>query len=169
LRQDRALADELLLNAKERAEHIMLIDLERNDMGRVSQIGSVHVDELMVIESYAHVHHIVSNVCGRVKPDISPGELIRAMFPGGTITGCPKVRCMEIIAEIETSHRGAYTGSMGYINSDGTMDLNILIRTLVYRKDKVEFSTGSGIVHDSQAHFELEETRAKAKGMCLAL
>ena len=107
----------------------MLIDLERNDLGRVCVPGSVEVDELMTVESYAHVHHIVSNVRGRLRADATPGEVIRAVFPGGTITGCPKVRCMQIIAELEGVGRGAYTGAMGWLNRDGDLDLNILIRS----------------------------------------
>ncbi|MEO8225024.1 MAG: aminodeoxychorismate synthase component I [Gammaproteobacteria bacterium] len=170
---DPALEDaqrrDLLANSKERAEHIMLIDLERNDLGRVSQPGSVEVDEFMVVESYAHVHHIVSNVRGRLRPEVSPGELIRAMFPGGTITGCPKVRCMEIIADLEGQARGPYTGSMGYLNRDGSCDLNILIRSFVLRGQELSFAAGSGIVADSDPERELEETRAKAKGLLLAL
>lgn len=160
---------DLLANPKERAEHIMLIDLERNDLGRVSEPGSVEVDELMAIESYAHVHHIVSNVRGRLRRDVSPGELIRAMFPGGTITGCPKVRCMSIINELEGVPRGPYTGSMGYLNRDGSCDLNILIRTIVVHGQELSFAAGSGIVADSDPARELEETRAKAKGLLLAL
>ncbi len=159
----------LLAHPKERAEHIMLIDLERNDLGRVSRGGSVHVDEWMVIESYTHVHHIVSNVTGRALPDLTPGQLIRAVFPGGTITGCPKVRCMEIINELEQRPRGAYTGSMGYLNRNGDCDLNILIRTMQVRGRQVEIAAGSGIVADSRPRRELEETRAKAKGLLLAL
>ncbi len=160
---------DLLANPKERAEHIMLIDLERNDLGRVSQPGSVEVDEFMVVESYAHVHHIVSNVRGRLRPEVSPGELIAAMFPGGTITGCPKVRCMEIIGELEAAPRGPYTGSMGYLNRDGSCDLNILIRSFLVQDRALSFAAGSGIVADSDPARELDETRAKAKGLLLAL
>jgi anthranilate synthase component 1 len=160
---------ELLAHPKERAEHIMLIDLERNDLGRISTPGSVEVDEFMVVESYAHVHHIVSNVRGRLRPDVSPGEVIRAIFPGGTITGCPKVRCIKIIADLEEQSRGAYTGSMGYLNRDGSCDLNILIRTFVMQGKTLSFAAGSGIVADSDPVRELEETRAKAKGLLLAL
>ena len=168
-RQDRAFSDELLAHPKERAEHIMLIDLERNDLGRVCRAGSVEVNELMVLESYAHVHHIVSNVRGTLRPGVTPGQVIAAVFPGGTITGCPKVRCMEIIAELEGAGRGAYTGSLGYLNRDGDLDLNILIRTLVHRGDRVTVRAGAGIVADSAPQRELEETRAKARGMLLAL
>jgi len=166
---DAVLSRELLGHPKERAEHIMLIDLERNDLGRICVPGSVEVDELMVLESYAHVHHIVSNVRGRLRPGTTPGEVIRAVFPGGTITGCPKVRCMEIIAELEQAGRGAYTGSMGYLNHNGDMDLNILIRTLVKQGETIRLRAGGGIVADSQPEAELRETRAKARGMLRAL
>ena len=166
---DDSLSAELLSHPKELAEHVMLIDLERNDLGRVCVPGTVEVDEMMVLESYAHVHHIVSNVRGKIREDVTPGNAIRAVFPGGTITGCPKVRCMEIIQELEGSARGAYTGSFGYLNRDGSLDLNILIRTMVLRGNEVSFRAGSGIVADSEPDAELEETRAKAKGMLRAL
>jgi anthranilate synthase component 1 len=160
---------ELIGHPKERAEHVMLIDLERNDLGRVCRPGSVEVDELMSIESYAHVHHIVSNVRGRLRADATPGQIVRAVFPGGTITGCPKVRCMEIIAELERVARGAYTGSLGYLNRDGDLDLNILIRTLTIERASIRFRAGAGIVADSIAERELDETRAKARGLLRAL
>jgi anthranilate synthase component 1 len=151
----------------------MLIDLERNDLGRVCAAGSVEVDELMTVESYAHVHHIVSNVRGHLRPGTTPGEVIRAVFPGGTITGCPKVRCMEIIAELEGEGRGAYTGALGWLNRDGDLDLNILIRSAELERgdagDVLRFRTGAGIVADSVPRRELEETRAKARGMLRAL
>jgi len=166
---DNNLSSELLAHPKERAEHIMLIDLERNDMGRVCVPGSIEVNELMVLESYQHVHHIVSNVRGRLRDDITPGQLIAAVFPGGTITGCPKVRCMEILAELEQVGRGAYTGSLGYLNHDGSMDLNILIRTITRNAKKLQFRAGGGIVVDSDSQNELNETRAKAKGLLHAL
>ncbi len=166
---DRALTLELIAHPKERAEHVMLIDLERNDLGRICEPGSVQVSEMMVIESYAHVHHIVSNVEGRLRDDVMPGDAIRAVFPGGTITGCPKVRCMEIISELEDAPRGPYTGSMGYLNRDGSLDLNILIRTLVRNGRNLSFSAGAGIVADSVAARELEETRSKAEGLVRAL
>jgi anthranilate synthase component 1 len=166
---DQALLEELHAHPKERAEHIMLLDLERNDLGRICIGGSVEVNEYMSIESYAHVHHIVSNVRGRLRTDVTPGEAIAAVFPGGTITGCPKVRCMEIIAELEHTPRGAYTGSMGYLNRDGSMDLNILIRTFELQNDTLTFRAGAGIVADSIPVRELEETRAKALGMLRAL
>ena len=159
---------ELLGHPKERAEHVMLIDLERNDLGRVCVPGSIEVDEMMRIESYAHVHHIVSNVRGRLRDDVTPGEVIRAVFPGGTITGCPKVRCMEIIAELEQCARGPYTGSLGYLGRNGDLDLNILIRTLTVRGSAVSLRAGAGIVIDSDALAELAETRAKARGLLRA-
>lgn len=160
---------ELAGHPKERAEHIMLIDLERNDLGRISVPGSIVVDELMAVESYAHVHHIVSNVLGRLRPGITPAQVIRAVFPGGTITGAPKVRTMQIIAELEGCARGAYTGALGYLNRDGDMDLNILIRTMQLQHNKASFRAGAGIVADSIALRELDETRAKARGLLHAL
>jgi anthranilate synthase component 1 len=166
---DEDLSAELFAHPKERAEHVMLIDLERNDLGRVCEAGSVEVDEMMVLESYAHVHHIVSNVQGQLSRQVTPGQAIAAVFPGGTITGCPKVRCMEIISELEDGPRGAYTGSFGYLNRDGSLDLNILIRTIVKEDRRVTFRAGSGIVADSDPGAELEETRAKAKGMLRAI
>ena len=123
----------------------------------------------MVLESYRHVHHIVSNVRGRLRDGVTPGQVIRAVFPGGTITGCPKVRCMQIIAELEGTARGPYTGAMGYINRDGGMDLNILIRTLSLHGSQLTLRTGAGIVADSDPLMELAETRAKAKGLLMAL
>jgi anthranilate synthase component 1 len=166
---DMNLMRELRAHPKEQAEHVMLIDLERNDLGRICTAGTVEVDEFMTIESYAHVHHIVSNVRGRLRAGVSPGEVIRAVFPGGTITGCPKVRCMQIIGELEGVARGAYTGSLGYLNRDGSMDLNILIRSLEVTGRNVCLRAGAGIVADSDPQRELEETRAKARGLLKAL
>ncbi len=168
-RNDAERIRELIANPKERAEHVMLIDLERNDLGRVCEPGSVIVDELMTVETYAHVHHIVSNVSGKLHAEVTPGDVIRAIFPGGTITGCPKVRCMEIIAELEGVARGAYTGAIGYLDRNGDMDLNILIRTLTLRDGRIDFRAGAGIVADSDAMSELDETRAKARGLLRAL
>jgi len=153
---DRALARELHAHPKERAEHVMLIDLERNDLGRVCEPGSVQVDEF-------------SNVRGRLRADVTPGNVLAAVFPGGTITGCPKIRCMEIIAELEGAPRGAYTGSLGYLNRDGSMDMNILIRSLQLDGRALSLRAGAGIVADSIADRELEETRAKARGVLRAL
>ena len=164
---DLKLADELLSHPKEQAEHIMLLDLERNDLGRICYYGSVEVSELMVLESYAHVHHIVSNVKGKLLENTKPVDIIKAVFPGGTITGCPKVRCMQIINELEKVPRGAYTGSLGYLNHNGDMDLNILIRTIEKNGNNIKFRAGSGIVYDSIAQEELNETRHKAKGLKL--
>ncbi|MGH8176600.1 MAG: aminodeoxychorismate synthase component I [Steroidobacter sp.] len=166
---DLTLARELHEHPKERAEHIMLIDLERNDLGRVCEAGAVHVDEFMTIESYAHVHHIVSNVRGRLRAGVTTGEVLAAVFPGGTITGCPKVRCMEIIAELENEARGPYTGSLGYLNLDGGMDMNILIRSIEVRGRELSLRAGAGIVADSVSERELAETRAKARGVLRAL
>ncbi|MEW9624821.1 aminodeoxychorismate synthase component I [Rhodanobacter geophilus] len=166
---DRARIRELAAHPKERAEHVMLIDLERNDLGRVCMPGTVEVDELMTVESYAHVHHIVSNVRGRLRAGVTPGQVVGAVFPGGTITGCPKVRCMEIIATLEDAPRGAYTGALGYLDRNGDLDLNILIRTLALAGGTVSLRAGAGIVADSVAERELEETRAKARGLLRAL
>jgi anthranilate synthase component 1 len=166
---DAASIAELTASAKERAEHVMLIDLERNDLGRLCEPGSVRVDEFMVVETYAHVHHIVSNVSGRLGRDVAPGAVIRALFPGGTITGCPKVRCMQLIGDLEGKGRGAYTGAMGYLALDGSMDLNILIRTMTVHGGEVELRAGAGIVADSDPLRELDETRAKARGVLRAL
>ena len=166
---DEKLSAELLAHPKERSEHIMLIDLERNDLGRICRAGSVNVPELMVLESYQHVHHIVSEIAGELRPGVMPAQIIAATFPGGTITGCPKVRCMEIIAELETGPRGAYTGSIGYLNRDGSMDLNILIRSITLQGNEARFRAGAGIVADSIPQRELDETRAKAEGLIRAL
>lgn len=167
--EDDALRARLRDNCKERAEHVMLIDLERNDLGRVCVPGSVEVSELMSLETYAHVHHIVSNVRGRLRAGVGPGSALRAVFPGGTITGCPKIRSMEIIAELESSGRGPYTGGMGYLSRDGRLDTNILIRSLVWSPGQVSLRAGAGIVADSDPEAELAETRAKARGLLLAL
>ncbi len=162
---DAARVRELVGHPKERAEHVMLIDLERNDLGRVCVPGSVAVDEFMVVESFAHVHNIVYNVRGRAREGTTPGQVIAATFPGGTITGCPKVRCMEIIGALEREPRGAYTGALGYLDDSGDMDLNILIRTLSVEGTQVSLRAGAGIVTDSVPEHELEETRAKARGL----
>jgi anthranilate/para-aminobenzoate synthase component I len=160
--EDITLSKELLLNEKERAEHIMLVDLERNDLGRVCKYGSVRVDELMTLESYSHVWHIVSKVVGELQDNIKFVDILRACFPGGTITGCPKVRCMEIIEELEPVRRGIYTGSMGYIGYNGITDLNIIIRSALIKKGKIYFHAGAGIVADSDPEREYEETLFKA-------
>lgn len=167
--RDAELLADLTRDPKERAEHIMLIDLERNDLGRICEAGTVEVDELGVVESYTHVHHLVSNIRGRIRPGTSAWDLLRAVFPGGTITGCPKVRCMQIIAELEPTGRGAYTGALGYVGADGSADFNILIRTIACVGRQLVFRAGAGIVADSIASRELGETRSKAKGLLRAL
>jgi aminodeoxychorismate synthase component I len=160
---DQRLVGELLASPKERAEHVMLVDLERNDLGRVCDFGSVQVDEFMAVEQYSHVSHIVSNVCGVLRREATPFDLIRATFPGGTITGVPKIRCMEIIEELEPVRRGPYTGSFGYIGWNGDLDLNIVIRTLVLTGSKAYLQVGAGIVADSDPAKEYEETLHKAQ------
>ncbi|WP_295616322.1 anthranilate synthase component I [Chamaesiphon sp. GL140_3_metabinner_50] len=166
---DELLATELATNTKEIAEHIMLVDLERNDLGRVCRWGSVHVDELLSIERYSHVMHLVSNVTGEVDAQFDSIDLISAMFPGGTITGCPKVRCMEIIAELEPLPRNLFYGSCGYLDRRGNLDLNILIRTLLYHKGTVWGQVGAGIVADSQPYQEWRESLQKAAAQIEAL
>jgi para-aminobenzoate synthetase component I len=175
--QNQQLAAELLSNTKEQAEHIMLVDLERNDLGRVCQWGSVVVDELLAIEHYSHVMHLVSNVMGILKPEYDSVDLVRAVFPGGTITGCPKVRCMAIIAELEPVRRSLFYGSCGYFDRRGNLDLNILIRTLLYRRNgdrngdlaTVWGQVGAGIVADSDADHEWSESLQKAQAQLQAL
>ena len=162
------LTDELNLDPKDRAEHIMLVDLERNDLGKVCEYGTVRVDELMVNEFYSHVIHIVSNVRGHLHPSRDAVDLVKAMFPGGTITGCPKVRCMEIVDELETVRRGPYTGSFGWIAAR-RLDLNIVIRTLVRKGDRLFLQAGGGIVADSVPVREYRETLHKAAGMLRAV
>jgi aminodeoxychorismate synthase component I len=160
--QDEHLRAELLANPKERAEHVMLVDLERNDLGKVCRYGSVRVDEFMTIEQYSHVSHLVSDVVGDLQPGTSPLDLVKAVFPGGTITGVPKLRCMEIIEELEPVRRGLYTGALGYFSWSGDLDLNILIRTLILTKNKGYLQVGAGIVADSDPDREYDETLAKA-------
>ena len=167
--EDRRLGEELLAHPKERAEHIMLLDLERNDLGKVCRPGTVRVDELMVLERYSHVTHIVSNVQGRLTAGTGPFDLLRAAFPGGTITGVPKKRCMEIIEELEPVGRGTYTGSAGYISASGEMDLNILIRTFQKFGDEITYQAGAGIVADSVPEKEWEEVLAKGEALRRAL
>ncbi|WP_252315136.1 anthranilate synthase component I family protein [Sinobaca sp. H24] len=165
---DHELGIELLTTEKERAEHIMLVDLERNDLGRVCQFGSVEVDELMVIERYSHVMHIVSNVKGVLADDMDVYDMIRAAFPGGTITGAPKVRTMEIIEELEQVRRGVYTGSIGWIGYNGDTELNIAIRTMITKNGMAYVQAGAGIVIDSHAEAEFKECLKKAKALWTA-
>ncbi len=168
-KQDEALASELLLSDKERAEHVMLVDLERNDLGRVCEYGSVHVDELMAVEDYSHVKHIVSNVRGTLREGLDAFDALQAFFPGGTITGAPKVRCAQIIDAIETVPRGPYTGSLGYLSFTGEMDLNILIRSLVVKDGAATLHAGAGIVADSDPSKEYHETLYKAEAVLQAV
>jgi anthranilate synthase component 1 len=167
--EDAALRARLQAHPKERAEHVMLVDLERNDLGRVCDPGSVKVDALMEISSYRHVHHIESTVRGHLREGMRVFDALRAVFPGGTITGCPKVRTMQVIHELEQTPRRSYTGSVGYINHDGSFDFNILIRSFLLRGRELSFRAGAGIVADSVAQRELDETRAKARGLLRAL
>ena len=163
LTEDRRLVESLLASAKERAEHLMLVDLARNDLGRVSRYGSVCVEQFMTVERYSHVAHLVSNVSGLLKDGLKSCDLIRATFPGGTITGVPKIHCMEIIERLEPVRRGPYTGSIGYISWTGDMDMNIIIRTLLLTRGKGYLQVGAGIVADSDPRKEYEETVHKAQ------
>lgn len=167
--EDLALANELIEHPKERAEHVMLVDLERNDLGKVSVYGTVHVDEFMVIEKYSHVQHIVSNVRSELDPSKSNADVVRAMFPGGTITGAPKIRTMEIIEELEPVRRGIYTGSIGWMGYNGDLDFNIVIRTAFIQDERVHIQAGAGIVIDSIPEKEYEESLNKAKSMWQAV
>jgi anthranilate/para-aminobenzoate synthase component I len=166
--RDRQLSGELLLSPKERAEHIMLVDLERNDLGRVCRPGTVHVSEQMVLERYSHVIHIVSQVEGRLAPGLDALDALGALFPGGTITGCPKIRCMEILRKLEQKPRGPFYGSAGWIGLNGDAELNILIRTALFEGKQMSLQVGAGIVADSRPHKEYEETLHKAQALLAA-
>ena len=163
--EDDTQKENLISHPKEIAEHVMLLDLERNDMGRVCEYGSVFVNEVMTLETYPYVHHIVSNIKGKLRKDVGISEIVRALFPGGTITGCPKVRCMQIISELEQMPRSAYTGSVGYLSQNGKMDFNILIRSFIHQENTLTFRAGAGIVYDSMPNKELAETKHKAAGL----
>ncbi len=167
--EDRALAMELLDDPKERAEHIMLVDLGRNDVGRVATPGSVEVNELMVIERYSHVMHIVSNVRGRLQEGRDAFDLLRATFPAGTVSGAPKIRAMEIIEELEPAKRGPYAGAIGYVSFSGNMDTCITIRTILFAKERAWVQVGAGIVVDSDPDREYQETLSKAAAMLRAI
>lgn len=167
--EDRAMENELLADPKERAEHVMLVDLGRNDVGRVCGFNTVTVPEQMVIERYSHVMHIVSDVTGTLSPEHDVYDVLRATFPAGTVSGAPKIRAMEIIAEMEKSKRGPYAGTVGYFSFDGNLDTCITIRTVVLDKDKAYVQAGAGIVADSVPEREYQETRSKARGMMSAL
>jgi anthranilate/para-aminobenzoate synthase component I len=167
--EDQQMKVDLLTNVKERAEHLMLVDLERNDLGKVCEYGSIKVDEFMVTERYSHVMHIVSNIHGQLKENVSCLDVLRAVFPGGTITGVPKVRCMEIIDELEPVTRGPYTGSIGYISFSGDMDLNIVIRSFLMMEGTTYFQVGAGIVADSDPQKEYQECLYKAEALLKAI
>jgi anthranilate synthase component 1 len=167
--EDRALEDELLADPKERAEHLMLVDLGRNDVGRVAETGSVVVNEFGMVERYSHVMHIVSNVQGRLRPGLDWLDLLRATFPAGTLSGAPKVRAMEIIDELETLRRGAYGGCVGYVDYSGNMDTAIAIRTMVVKDGEIFLRTGAGIVADSDPDLEFEECVNKARALVEAI
>jgi anthranilate synthase component 1 len=166
--QDASLADELLADPKEIAEHVMLIDLGRNDVGRLATTGSVHVTEKMVIERYSHVMHIVSNVEGTVTPEITNIDILKATFPAGTLSGAPKIRAMEIIDEMEPTKRGIYGGAVGYLAFSGEMDLAIAIRTAIIKDGLLFIQSGAGIVADSNPEAEWEETQNKARALVRA-
>jgi para-aminobenzoate synthetase component 1 len=167
--EDLALAGALRQSEKDRAENVMIVDLERNDLGRVAEIGSVTVTELCGMASHANVHHLVSRVEGRLRPDVGPVDVIRALFPGGSITGAPKIRAVEIIDDLEPVRRGVYTGAIGYWDLSGDCDWNIAIRTVILAKGRASFHAGGGIVADSTPEAEYEETLVKASGMMRAL
>ena len=167
--EDHLLEQELQINTKERAEHVMLLDLERNDLGKVCEYGTVEVNEFLGVENYSHVRHLVSNVQGRLKEKGDSVDLLKALFPGGTITGTPKVRSMEIIDELENVKRGPYTGSLGYFSYTGNADFNILIRTFIKKENSLYLHVGAGIVADSLPEKEYEETWHKAKALTQAL
>jgi para-aminobenzoate synthetase component 1 len=167
--EDRAYASALAVSSKDRAENVMIVDLERNDLGRICDVGSVHVPALCEVERYANVHHLVSRVAGTLREDAGPTEILRAMFPGGSITGAPKIRAVEIIDELEPTRRGAYTGAIGYWDVSGDCDFNIAIRTIVVEGGAATFHVGGGIVADSTPEGEYEETLVKARGMMRAL
>lgn len=167
--EDRRLARELAASAKDRAEHIMIVDLERNDLGRVAEIGSVRVAKMMALERFPTVHHLVSTIEARLPRERTAGEVLRAAFPGGSITGAPKIRSMEIIDELEPVSRGVYTGAIGYLSATGDFDLNIAIRTLVVKDGMAHFHVGGGIVADSDPEAEYQETLDKGKALLAAL
>jgi anthranilate synthase component 1 len=168
-REDRHLADELLSDPKEKAEHVMLVDLGRNDLGKVARVGSVQVNELMVCERYSHVMHLVSHIQAYLEKDKDCFDVVKATFPAGTLTGAPKVRALEIIRELEPGDRGPYGGAVGYFGFNGNMDMGITIRTLFIQGDRIYLQAGAGIVADSEPEKELEEVDNKIRGMVKAL
>jgi anthranilate synthase component 1 len=166
--EDAAIAEELLADPKERAEHVMLIDLGRNDVGRVAAAGSVKVTEQMVVERYSHVMHIVSNVEGRIAPGRDAIDVLRASFPAGTVTGAPKVRAMQLIDQLEPVKRGIYSGAVGYLGFNGDMDVAIAIRTAVLKAGRLHVQAAAGIVADSDPQSEWQETQHKARALLRA-
>jgi len=167
--QDERNAADLLADPKERAEHIMLVDLARNDVGRVAEFGTVRVTEMMEIERYSHVMHIVSNVAGRLRNGCSAFDVVKSTFPAGTVSGAPKIRAMQIISDLEKTRRGCYAGAIGYFGFDGNFDSCIALRCAVLKNKKAYFQAGAGIVADSDPHLEYEETVNKARAMAKAL
>lgn len=167
--EDARLAAELAASAKDRAELTMIVDLERNDLGRVCRYGSVMVRDALTVESFAQVHHLVATVEGRLRADVGPVDVVRAMFPGGSITGAPKIRAMEIIDELEPNRRSLYTGSIGYLSRGGTSAFNIAIRTILIEEDRASYQVGGGIVADSDPEAEFEETLAKGRALRVVL
>ena len=163
--EDARLANELRSSPKDRAELTMIVDLERNDLGRVCEYGTVVVQGPMKVESFAQVHHLVATVEGRIRPGAGPIDVVRAVFPGGSITGAPKIRAMEIIDELEPNRRGLYTGAIGYFSRGGASAFNIAIRTILVEGDRASFQVGGGIVADSEPEAEFEETLVKGRGM----
>jgi anthranilate synthase component 1 len=168
-KEDETLAADLLQDPKEVAEHIMLVDLGRNDLGRVCENGTVKVDQLMVIELYSHVMHIVSNVVGKLSENKTAWDLLKACFPAGTVSGAPKIRAMEIINELEPTRRGVYSGVYGYYDFEGQLNSAIAIRTMVLNNQIVTVQAGAGLVADSEPEKEYEETLNKARGLLEAI
>jgi anthranilate synthase component 1 len=167
--EDKRLADELLADPKERAEHVMLVDLGRNDLGRVCEYGTVKVTDMMYVERYSHIMHIVSNVQGKLRAGMNAFDLLRATFPAGTLSGAPKVRAMEIIEELEGTRRGVYGGAVGYFSFDGSMDTCITIRAALIQGDRVYIQAGAGIVADSVPATEFEESVNKARALAVTI
>ncbi|MEA2424223.1 MAG: anthranilate synthase component, partial [Thermoleophilaceae bacterium] len=169
LEEDNRRAESLLADEKERAEHVMLVDLARNDLGRVSEFGSVHVDELMAIETYSHVMHIVSEVSGKLRDEVDAMDALRASLPAGTLSGAPKIRAMQIIDELEPEARGPYGGAIGYLSYTGDLDTCIYIRSALVKDGRVHVQAGAGIVADSDPLYEVAETEAKAQAVWKAI
>jgi anthranilate synthase component 1 len=167
--EDRALAEDLLADPKERAEHVMLIDLGRNDVGRVAAVGTVELSDVMTIERYSHVMHLTSNVTGRLRPELSAFDALRACLPAGTVSGAPKIRAMQIIDELEPVRRGPYAGAVGYVDFAGSMDTCIALRTIVVKDGRAFVQSGAGIVADSVPESEFEETLNKARGLLVSI